>query len=860
MAALFAAVLQASAYGTVVALFILVIKKAVNKKLNAQWHYLLWIILIFKLLVPYGPESAVSLFNAVPDTVRQNPVEFVNPAPPGTDRNIINETPAAPLQPTYPGDADVTAPAAFDSQEMLSYAWAAGGVMMLCWLVFTYLTLQRKLRFGRLPADERIVRIFNECRVRMGVGKNINLILHERISTPSVLGLTRPRILLPPAMQELDDTQLQYILLHELAHLRRRDLFVNYLLLAVQVVHWFNPVMWYCFRRIREDMEVATDECVLSFLETGEHRAYGRTLLAVLERFSTPAPLPKLLGMVDDKKNIERRIRMIKMAETFRANRRRVLLAGLVCLVVLGGLLLTNGVTGEDAQHEPFAAVYDVETLLSHRTPYVGNSSKVSNLLMALPLAEYRENLSLQTNETPYGVTVNYDFTSTSLTDREIAETLRNNAALMFALIDNVDIITFGAAGVTPGSYRYERSELEQDFGKDLREFAVNNDTLQLLVSSLMVKIHVFPDGYTPAMSHVPGIRISVQYPGKDVNRVRYIAEHGTLVTWDEDQGIVSSAEPTLEVFAGEAVFWTSRAPDQARVEQSDTITVILLNASGAVVAQKQIVVDHDGEGLYTVRPSPHIVVGRELPTSLEDAVSAAIKAKGAQYRTGEFLTEGHVILDQSERNGTVTAYTLASVNRFGFENGIFTNVSGSGAIPTVMTFSVDELGQYTLVDYKEALDGGGYADSIREMFPRELWDEIFSGNAASTQQLVRQQETQAAEYLQTQGIQADVKAGYVEKTLPNIDVPAANKLFAEMTKENELLNRYPYWLGTRGTVEDGVRYTYETAQDKTADGYDRIIFSKTTEDGTVVEQWQFKIANSRPELIEQFSRPEERH
>lgn len=855
MAALFAAVLQASIYGTVVALFILVIKKAINKKLNSQWHYLLWIVLIVKLLIPYGPESAVSLFNAVPDTVRQNSVEFVNPAPPETDRNMINET--APLEPAYPGGTDVADPAAFDYQQMLPYAWAAGGVMMLCWLVFTYLTLQRKLRFGRLPAEERMVRILEECRDRMGVGKNITLILHKQISSPSVLGLVGPRILLPPAMQELDDTELRYILLHELAHLRRRDLFVNYLLLAVQVVHWFNPVMWYCFRLIREDMELATDECVLSFLDTGEHRAYGRTLLAVLERFSTPSPIPKLLGMVDDKKNIERRIRMIKMAETFRAKRGRVLLAGLLCLAVLGGLLLTNGLTGEDAQPEPFAAVYDVETLLSHRTPYVGNSSRVSNLLMALPLAEYRESLSLQTNETPYGVTVNYDFASTSLSGREIADTLRNNAAVMFTLIDNVDIITFRTAGINPSSYRYERNELEQDFGKDLREFAANSDTLQLLLSSLIVKIHVFPNGYSPAMSHIPGIRVYAQYPGQQVNRVRYTAEHGTLLTWDVDQGTVSPAE---QVFAGEAVFWSPMASDQARVEQSDTITVTLLNASGEAIAQKQIVVDYDGEGFYSVRPSPYIVVGRELPTNLEDAVSEAIKTKGAQYRTGEFLTEGHVILDRNERNGTVTAYNLASIGWFGFENDIFTTVSGSGGIPTVITFTVDELGQYTLVDYKEAQDGAGYADSIREMFPQELWDDIFSGSEYSAQQLVRQQETQAAEYLQSQGIQADVSAGYVEKTLPNIDVPAANKLFSEMTKENELLNRYPYWLGTSGAVEGGVRYTYETAQNKTADGYDLIIFSKTKEDGILVEQWQFKIVNSRPELIEQFSRPEERH
>ena len=67
----------------------------------------------------------------------------------------------------------------------------------------------------------------------------------------------------------------------------------------------------------------------------------------------------------------------------------------------------------------------------------------------------------------------------------------------------------------------------------------------------------------------------------------------------------------------------------------------------------------------------------------------------------------------------------------------------------------------------------------------------------------------------------------------------------------NPFLNDCPYWLGTREKVEEGVRYIYETAQSKTSDGYDLMIFQKKEEDGTVLEELKYKIAGNEPELME---------
>ena len=233
---------------------------------------------------------------------------------------------------------------------------------------------------------------------------------------------------------------------------------------------------------------------------------------------------------------------------------------------------------------------------------------------------------------------------------------------------------------------------------------------------------------------------------------------------------------------------------------------------------------------------------------NIDDAISRAIKDLSSSYAPGEIATEGHVILSVKEKGKIVKVYAIASNGTFGFENGIFTKISGSGAIPTVITFSKEESGDYSLLEYKEPMDGAGYTDSIKKMFPINLRIRVFSAHDYYPT-LAKQQEEQAKEYLRSIGRTAEVSADHVEKELPNIDVNASNKLFAELTKYNSFLNDCPYWLGTREKVEDGVRYIYETSQGKTSDGFDLITFQKKKE-GTIVEEYKYKIVESEPEVV----------
>lgn len=147
---------------------------------------------------------------------------------------------------------------------------------------------------------------------------------------------------------------------------------------------------------------------------------------------------------------------------------------------------------------------------------------------------------------------------------------------------------------------------------------------------------------------------------------------------------------------------------------------------------------------------------GPQVSKAIDSSVSHAIKSRETDYELGETATEGHIILGTDESNETTKVYTIASYGAFGFENGIFTKVSGSGAIPTIITFSKNEHGGYSLLDYKEPQDGAGYIDSIKKMFPNKFKDQVLSADKYYLD-LSKQQEAQAAEYLKSIGRTADV-------------------------------------------------------------------------------------------------------
>ena len=88
----------------------------------------------------------------------------------------------------------------------------------------------------------------DECRSELGIRQAVDLIETEAVESPAVHGLWRKRLLLPKGIfDRFSAEQVRCIFLHELAHIKRRDLEVNWLVSVLQALHWFNPLVWLGF-------------------------------------------------------------------------------------------------------------------------------------------------------------------------------------------------------------------------------------------------------------------------------------------------------------------------------------------------------------------------------------------------------------------------------------------------------------------------------------------------------------------------------------------------------------------------------------------------------------------------------------
>ena len=170
-----------------------------------------------------------------------------------------------------------------DVRDWLPVAWAAGCALLFARLLASYWLLSRATRRCAVVQDARLAEILEAARKRLDVRPQVQVRLDARRTIPLIWGVWRPRLLLPAAAVEWNDSQLRSVLLHELAHVKRRDLAVQCLLQAACALHWFNPLVWLAAWRLQAEGERACDDLVLaSGVRASE---YAEHLLRVATRF-----------------------------------------------------------------------------------------------------------------------------------------------------------------------------------------------------------------------------------------------------------------------------------------------------------------------------------------------------------------------------------------------------------------------------------------------------------------------------------------------------------------------------------------------------------------------------------------------
>ena len=324
--------LQQTAAASLVALFLLVLQRIFLDKLSPRWQYGVWFVLLLRLLVPagFGGRSTVLDVSFWVETLHVQTELGLNSA---YSSPFVSSLPTTPV-PLPPQGT----PASWTDWALLIYF--AGVVLFALWFLFCAVRLSLRVRGGVPVAGERRAAI-------EVLAKEYQLPLPRRIvecrwgHSPFLMGVLRPTLVLPMGW-EVDGK----VILHELLHLKYRDVWAGWLTTIFRCVHWCNPFLWLVFDKIGSDRESLCDQRVLERLQGEERRDYGRCLLAMAD--DRAMRTPGATTMANGARAVKARIEAIARFKRFPQG------MGLVsgCIVFALSLALVAGVpasaTGAD--------------------------------------------------------------------------------------------------------------------------------------------------------------------------------------------------------------------------------------------------------------------------------------------------------------------------------------------------------------------------------------------------------------------------------------------------------------------------------------------------------------------------------
>ena len=261
-------------------IFAVLILRLVLKKAPKWVNVLLWGIVAIRLICPFSFESALSLIPSAetfPKKIISGPSFDVQSGITPVD-NRIND---------YLGDRyfeGVTVPANNGNTIMtiLTIVWTIGILLLVAYTVISYWRLHREIDTAVRYKD--------------------NIFQSENVSSPFVLGLIKPRIYLP---FKLDGQDMEHVVAHEQAHIRRKDHWWKPLGFLLLTIHWFNPLMWLAYVLLCRDIELACDEKVIKGLSNEQRADYTQALVTCSVNRRMIAACPLTFGEVGVKERVK---------------------------------------------------------------------------------------------------------------------------------------------------------------------------------------------------------------------------------------------------------------------------------------------------------------------------------------------------------------------------------------------------------------------------------------------------------------------------------------------------------------------------------------------------------------------------
>jgi beta-lactamase regulating signal transducer with metallopeptidase domain len=359
---------RASWQGAALAAIVALALWLAGRRVAPAWRFGLWGLVLMRLAMP----ALVAWEWKHPPEVKGSAVRAPEPHPVVVTSSGLSDLPVmrhavTPVKREIKPAAVYRAPVVNRVSPMLRYVeqgrrylialWLAGMALLGMRVAWSSLRLGRAVRRMIVIEDGRVRDLLRECCDRLGIRRAPELRQLPGAGAPALLGFWRPKVLLPAqVLMRLGEDELRLILMHELAHLKRCDVLVNWLATLVAVLHWFNPAAWLVVWRMRVEREMACDEMVLRE-ERGE--AYGRTIVRLAEVLSAggwSGPVARVassvgaVGILEGRAQLQRRLLMIARYD---AKRRRGPVMAMGLAMVIGAAALSGVTRADDDRAKP---------------------------------------------------------------------------------------------------------------------------------------------------------------------------------------------------------------------------------------------------------------------------------------------------------------------------------------------------------------------------------------------------------------------------------------------------------------------------------------------------------------------------
>lgn len=239
--------LECSITMTLVAALYQVFTPLLFKRYTARTMYYGWLVVMIGFIIPFRPRLNFGLIS-IPTTIQQ-----------------------------------ANSSSGFSPLLIAAVIWIGGTIAVFAYQLFMhYRFIKAVNRWGEKLETPKILAILENEQRETGVVSEVFVYQCQFITSPLLLGLRKPKILLPD--MELSQDELSMIIRHELIHFRRKDILVKFIILLATALHWYNPVIWFASKAISLQCEISCDNETMINTDMEQRQQYSETLIGVIRQ------------------------------------------------------------------------------------------------------------------------------------------------------------------------------------------------------------------------------------------------------------------------------------------------------------------------------------------------------------------------------------------------------------------------------------------------------------------------------------------------------------------------------------------------------------------------------------------------